>query len=83
LFNSIKIAKVQYKVIKEIYIQAQLLKANHAQCMLLAERVKIIQTAIKKIREIPNKVNIRSTPLLRRLIFLDFGLTFGKIFELQ
>ena len=42
-----------YKVIKAIYTQAQLVKANHAQCVLLAERVQIIQMAIKRIKEIP------------------------------
>src|ERR1700737_3154489 len=42
-----------YKVIKAIYTQAQLVKANHAQCVLLAERVQIIQSAMKKIKEIP------------------------------
>ncbi len=52
--DATSIAQGIFQLAKAIYDQAQLAKANRAQCVLLAERVQTIQSAIKKLGKIPN-----------------------------
>lgn len=53
------IIKEIFQLAKLIYDQAKLVKANGAQCILLAERIQIIQSAIQKLSKIPDSTAYR------------------------
>jgi serine/threonine protein kinase len=55
------IAQQIFSLAKAIYDQAQLVKANREQCVLLAERVQTIQSAIKKLGKIPDSEAYRQS----------------------
>ena len=52
--DSASIAQGIFQLARLIYDHAKLVKANQAQCVLLAERVQTVQSAIKKLGKIPD-----------------------------
>lgn len=52
--DALSTAKQIYTLARAIYDQAQKVKANQAQCRLLADRVTAIESAIKKLGQLPN-----------------------------